>query len=102
MRSLDAIKRLKRVKFLGLLLLYLALGAVCIGANPFRGEITGPFDILAASEGWNSSGESVNVRHPERTDILEALLPAWLDARRRSEEHTSELQSLLRISNAVL
>src|SRR3546814_5030061 len=37
----------------------------------------------------------------ERVATLPLLLDELLDARVRSEEHTSELQSLMRISNAV-
>src|SRR3546814_355388 len=40
--------------------------------------------------------ESVNVRHPERTDILDALLPAWLDARRQLREGHLPLWNPLR------
>src|SRR3546814_17702287 len=69
---------------------------VCPSDRPCRGEMTGPFDILAAAEGWKSSGESVNVRHPERTDILDALLPAWLDARRQLREGHLPLWNPLR------
>src|SRR3546814_3497450 len=70
-------------------------------------------DVLALEETWRmrSEGLSFVMDAEEATDRcaddLEALLPAIKaaleDARRyrRSEEHTSELQSLMRISYAV-
>src|SRR3546814_2816473 len=39
-------------------------------------------------------------RYPMRTDVLNAVVA--LDLANRSEEHTSELQSLMRISYAVI
>jgi len=62
---------------------YIAIAGALIGANPFRGETTGPFDRLAYYQGWNPDGQPVEVRNPERSDILDALLPAWMEARRQ-------------------
>jgi hypothetical protein len=62
-------------------LAYIAIAFVVLGANPFRNETTGPFDLLVAQSGWTVEGEPVQVRHPERSDVLDALLPRWLEQR---------------------
>lgn len=65
---------------------YVAIAAAFIGANPLRGETTGPFDVLASYPGWNPQGEKVEVRNPERSDILDALVPGWMESRRQIRE----------------
>src|SRR5688500_8314976 len=62
---------------------YLAIAAALLGANPFRGETVGPFDLLAAHAGWRVADAPVTVRHMERSDILDALVPEWMEARRQ-------------------
>lgn len=71
------------MKFFGWAALYVVVAVVAIGANPLRGETVGPFDLLASAPGWNPDGAPVQVRHSERSDIVDALLPAWLEARRQ-------------------
>ena len=67
-------------------LLYVVLAACALGANPFRGQTVGPFDLLATYAGWNPDGRTVEVRNPERSDILDSLLPTWLVAREQARE----------------
>jgi hypothetical protein len=62
---------------------YAAIAIALIGANPFRGETTGPFDLLASHPGWSAGDEAVPVRHRERSDILDALVPEWMESRRQ-------------------
>lgn len=62
---------------------YLAIAAVLLGANPLRGQTVGPFDLLAAHPGWKVDDAPVTVRNPERSDILDALVPEWMEARRQ-------------------
>lgn len=64
-------------------LLYIAIAVMAIGAQPWKGETVGPFDLLASASGWNPDAAPVEVRHRERSDIVDALLPAWLEARRQ-------------------
>lgn len=64
-------------------LLYLALAIAAVAANPLNGQTVGPFDLLASTPGWNPDGAQVQVRHWERSDIIDGLLPAWLEARRQ-------------------
>src|SRR3546814_1605507 len=66
-----------------------AMIAAYAQANPGRRWIIGA--------GWNQERWGMN-RFPTEADI-DAILP---DTDRKSEEHTSELQSLMRISYAVL
>lgn len=67
-------------------LLYVAIAAIALGAQPWKGETVGPFDLLASASGWNPDGVPIEVRHRERSDIVDALLPAWLEARRQLRE----------------
>lgn len=63
--------------------LYIVLAMLAIGANPLHGQTVGPFDLLVSTPGWNLGGAPVEVRHWERSDIIDGLLPAWLEARRQ-------------------
>src|SRR5690606_17924626 len=51
--------------------------------NPFKGETTGPFDLLASYPGWNPTTEHVPVRHGSRSDVLDSVLPDWIEASRQ-------------------
>lgn len=64
-------------------LAYFALAAMLLGANPFRGETVGPFDLLTSYPGWQHGVETIQVRHGVRSDVLDAKLPNWLEARRQ-------------------
>jgi hypothetical protein len=70
---------------------YGVLAVAALGANPLGGETVGPFDLLARHAGWNPDGQPVEVRHHERSDILDALLPNWLEARRQLRDGTAPL-----------
>lgn len=72
-------------------LLYLLVAIASLGANPFRGETTGPFDLLASYPGWNDGAPVEQVRHPERSDILDSFLPDWMEARRQIRSGTLPL-----------
>lgn len=91
MPATDADPRLRRrvERLFALFLLYLAIAAAFVGANPFRGETTGPFDLLTAYPGWNPAGEEVKIRHAQRSDVLDWLLPTWMESRRQL--HAGEL-----------
>jgi hypothetical protein len=54
---------------------------VLLGANPFKGETVAPTDLLVSQYGWRSLNLSHSVRHPVRSDILDARLPRWLHAK---------------------
>jgi Bacterial membrane protein YfhO len=75
---------------------YVVLGVALLGANPFRGETTGPFDLLAAHPGWKADEAPVSVRNRERSDILDALVPEWTEARRQIREGIVPLWNPLR------
>src|SRR3546814_7329972 len=67
------------------------------GKDPYRGTVVvrgGRIDAVGA-----------DVKAPKGAKIVradgKALLPGFIDVHTRSEEHTSELQSLMRISYAV-
>lgn len=70
-----------------ILCLYIAIAAVALGANPFRGQTVGPFDLLASYQGWQPEDRQVAPpRHNERSDILDALLPSWIEAKKQLGE----------------
>ncbi|MCD9031665.1 YfhO family protein [Luteimonas sp. Y-2-2-4F] len=60
---------------------YIALAALALGANPFKGEVVGPFDLLAWHGGWSVDEQVEQVRSRERSDIIDSLLPNWTQAR---------------------
>ena len=68
------------------LLGYLVFAIGVIGANPFAGETVGPFDLLVAQAGWTVQGEPVHVRNVERSDVLDGLLPRWIQQREKIRE----------------
>src|SRR3546814_1884914 len=60
------------------------------------------FEIDLALGHWRAFLLAVRVRRPRRPSCAPSLRPVrWFPPCRRSEEHTSELQSLMRISYAV-
>lgn len=99
--SLEGMRRGRIGRWLLLLLLYLAIAAAFIGANPLRGETTGPFDLLVSYPGWNPDGQRPEVRHGARSDILDALLPEWIEARRQVREGTMPLWNPLRAGGSA-
>lgn len=79
--SVNEPKVARRWELLWNILAYAAIALVVLGANPFRGETVGPFDLLVSQPGWTVEGEPVQVRHPQRSDVLDAVLPRWLEQR---------------------
>lgn len=77
------ISKFKALRLALLALVYVGGAAIILGANPLRGEVVGPFDLLAAQPGWQPSDEEVIVRNRERSDILDSLIPEWSEARRQ-------------------
>lgn len=74
-----------RVKLLPLLA-YLVFAVGVIGVNPFAGETVGPFDLLVAQAGWTVHGEPIHVRNTQRSDVLDSLLPSWIQQRGKIRE----------------
>lgn len=61
---------------------YILVAAAVLGANPFRGETVGPFDLLMAQPGWAAGTAGPHpIRNAERTDVIDAMLPRWMFAR---------------------
>lgn len=82
--------------FLGWLLAYILIAAGALGANPLDGQTVGPFDILPSYSGWNATGQVVAPRHLERSDILDSLMPLWLQGREQIREGQLPLWNPLR------
>lgn len=62
-------------------LVYLVAAAIVLGANPFRGQLITPVDILPSQRAWKFVDPGVEVRNYHRSDILNALIPTWTVAR---------------------
>lgn len=60
---------------------FLLVAVVAVGANPFASETSTPLDLLASYRGWGAQVEKADVRHPQRSDALDARLPQWMFAR---------------------
>lgn len=73
-------------RLIALIIAYVLIAFVLLGANPFRGETTGPFDLLVSYPGWNPEQVEVKVRNGERSDVVDWLLPAWMESRRQIHE----------------
>jgi hypothetical protein len=61
--------------------LLIILCLVLLGANPFDGETVAPTDLLVNQYGWRNSDIDVKTIHPIRSDILDARLPRWNQAK---------------------
>lgn len=81
-------------------LLYVLIAACVLGANPFRGEVVGPFDLLASYPGWSLDNRVVEVRHLERSDVLDGLLPMWIETRGQIREGNVPLWNPLKAGGA--
>ena len=68
---------------LGVVLLYVVSSAIALGVNPFRGQTTTPFDLLISQSAWSFVNPGIQVRQWERSDVLDARLPQWLNARQQ-------------------
>src|SRR3546814_6670651 len=74
----------------------LARPPLSIDVSPIRRGRSG----WAVTDDANAEGYGVYIRNPPAHHIADFMLADWEEL--RSEEHTSELQSLMRISYAVL
>lgn len=69
------------VRGVALTVFYLLIAAAAMGVNPFRGQTVTPFDLLISQQGWHAIDPGVEVRNFDRSDALDSLLPAWIEAR---------------------
>jgi hypothetical protein len=53
-----------------------------MGANPFKGETVAPTDLLVNYPGWQNLHFDLQTRHSNRSDMLDARLPRWIQAKR--------------------
>lgn len=60
---------------------HLVLAAGVLGCNPFAGQTVGPLDLLVSKPGWNVPYKPMAVRNNERTDVVDAMLPRWIQSR---------------------
>lgn len=65
------------------LLMYAAIAAAALGANPFKNETITPFDVLVSQRAWEFVDPTVEVKSYQRSDILNALLPQWESAKQQ-------------------
>ncbi|MET0052957.1 MAG: hypothetical protein ABW095_18005 [Candidatus Thiodiazotropha sp.] len=63
-------------------LVILVCSVLIMGANPFKGETVAPTDILVNYPGWQNLHFDLQTRHPNRSDMLDARLPRWIQAKR--------------------
>jgi hypothetical protein len=64
-----------------IVIFFLILSFIYLGANLFSNEIVAPMDLLLHYPGWHNTGVSVPVFNLERSDILDSLIPQWTFAR---------------------
>lgn len=61
--------------------LYALLAGIVLGINPLKDQTLTPFDSLVAQPAWSWVDPTVQVKSNQRSDILNALLPHWIEAR---------------------
>ncbi|MCU7917743.1 MAG: YfhO family protein [Candidatus Thiodiazotropha sp. (ex Epidulcina cf. delphinae)] len=59
-------------------LFILITAVLMLGANPFNDEIAAPTDLLVNQPGWKNKELALTMRHPVRSDFLDARLPRWI------------------------
>lgn len=64
-----------------LLLAYASIALAILGANPFKGESITPLDALVQQHAFAWANLGTTARFGERSDVLNGVLPTWLDAR---------------------
>jgi len=64
-----------------IIIFYVALSVLVIGANPLRGETSAPMDVLLSHSGWASVSDIKQVVHPERSDVVDSLIPRWVQVK---------------------
>lgn len=62
---------------------YVLIAVAAMGVNPFRGQTITPFDLLVSQQGWHAVDPGVKVRNFDRSDVLDSLLPIWIEARKQ-------------------
>ena len=72
-----------RLRLPWVVLLYILLFALVLGANPFRGETVAPVAILSKCSGWATHEFSSPPSHPQRSDALDSLIPRWVSVKDR-------------------
>jgi hypothetical protein len=80
-------QRTKKYFFFIVILSYILLSALVIGANPFVGETSAPMDILGEYQGWSSHQFASAENHPARSDILDVFIPQWLTLKEALRAH---------------
>lgn len=63
------------------ILFFIILSALYLGANLFSHQIVAPMDLLLHYPGWHNSGISVPIFDLEHSDILDNTIPQWNFAR---------------------
>src|SRR3546814_3711545 len=71
------------------------------GGSPIDDELMEIMLTEVGIPGWKQATDGVNDGRERFTTMLDAVRTNYAEAEARSEEHTSELQSLMRISYAV-
>jgi len=65
-----------------IIIFYIALSVWVIGANPLRGETAAPMDLLLSHSGWSSVSDIKHVVHHERSDVVDSLIPRWIQVKK--------------------
>ncbi len=63
-------------------LILIILALFMLGANPFKSQTVAPMDLLVQYPGWQNTGLKVDYINGERSDVLDAKLPIWINAKR--------------------
>jgi len=75
------IKNTKLYEKLLVLVFFVVVAYIYLGADIFSGEINAPMDLLLNYPGFSESGISTEIYSMEKSDILDSLLPSWIYVR---------------------
>lgn len=64
-----------------IIIFFVSISYLYLGVNIFSGKIVAPMDLLLSYPGWKESGISTTIVNIERSDILDGLLPVWINTR---------------------
>ncbi|ADB58260.1 YfhO family protein [Archaeoglobus profundus] len=76
--KVEIFEKLMKYEDIVFLLAFIVLAYIYLGANILSGEIVAPMDLLLRYPGYRESGLSLPLYNPERSDILDWLLPQWI------------------------
>jgi hypothetical protein len=81
--------KIKELNFI--IIVFVSFYIFVLGANPFKGETVAPVQLLEPYAGWSTHKFESKKTHRERSDVLDALLPQWIEIKKQIKNRDSIL-----------